>query len=127
MVGPSPCPDMATATRCHGWPSFKPSSQKGALVHTTILSAASFRDANAAFPQVGNVTIGYKPPSAGGGQAVPVYGGAGLVLLLVVFIVIVLVVVIVVIVPAVWSTSEPRRLAAETVLDKLLRFLRPRH
>jgi hypothetical protein len=33
----------------------------------------------------------------------------------------------VVIVPAVWSTSETRRTAAQDVLDKLLRFMRPRH
>jgi hypothetical protein len=33
----------------------------------------------------------------------------------------------IVIVPAVWSTSETRRTAAQEVLDKLLRFIRPRH
>jgi formate hydrogenlyase subunit 4 len=33
----------------------------------------------------------------------------------------------VVVVPAVWSTSETRRMAAQEVLDKLLRFMRPRH
>lgn len=37
------------------------------------------------------------------------------------------VLIFIVIVPAVWSTSETRRTAAQNVLDKLLRFMRPHH
>ena len=51
-----------------------------------------------------------------GGHQMLTYAAACLVLLI-----------FVVVVPAVWSTSETRRTAAQEVLDKLLRFMRPRH
>ena len=88
-------------------------------MQTTILGHAEPCDGSSTFPASG----GSPAPPAGqylaiglGGHQVLTYTMACLVLLI-----------FVVIVPAVWSTSETRRAAAQEVLDKLLRFMRPRH
>ena len=86
---------------------------------TTVLGYLHARVGGASFPQARPARF----PNAGrsfaialGGHEVLTYAVACLVLLI-----------FVVIVPAVWSTSETRRGAAQEVLDKILRFLRPRH
>jgi hypothetical protein len=88
-------------------------------VQTTILGHAEPREGSSAFP----ASSGSPAPHPGqyiaiglGGHQMLTYTMACLVLLI-----------FVVIVPAVWSTSETRRAAAQEVLDKLLRFMRPRH
>lgn len=88
-------------------------------MHTELLGQPQGRDAGGTFL----TSDGSSVPSVGhylaiglGSHQVLAYIMACLVLL-----------VFVVIVPAIWSTSETRRAAAQEVLDKLLRFMRPRH
>jgi len=87
-------------------------------VLTTVLGFPYARVGEASFPQVSPARISYA------GRYLAIGLGSHEALTYVVACLVLLI--FVVIVPAVWSTSETRRSAAQEVLDKLLRFLHPR-
>jgi hypothetical protein len=87
-------------------------------VLTTVLGNAYAQGGEVPSPQVRATDLSYASRYLAigvAGHQVLTYTVACLILLI-----------FVVIVPAVWSTSETRRAAAQEVLDKLLHFMRPR-
>jgi hypothetical protein len=105
-----PCPRVAVISAKQ--------PKKGSLVHTTLLAHAQIRESRGTSPQASKVAI------TRAGHYLAELGSHEVVTCIVICI---LLLVLVVVAPAVWSNSETRRTAAQEVLDKILRFLRPRH